>query len=269
MFATSDVPAPVRSAIKRALCYICERSIFTIWLLNLSRFVSRCVKFLRSRYGDGAVNYWTVGEKLGTDAASDSFNDHNLNFFFRVASEGRYAFIIEIGALHAIRSRRLAQLMLRQSPAIKIYALDITRDFVVERELDGVTLGPNTLSMIETIAKRHSGVGEAGMICAHGTLCYYPQSDLAALFNLAFSLGLDIAFSEPNISLIEHSRPRSWRRTRKSHYHPYIPMLLRAGYQLPDGGGQQVRDCWGLYAEERTFIFARPATFEELRVNYF
>jgi len=237
-----------RKQAVRAFCALGARSILVVWFANLVRFVAVAVRYLPSRRS--GLKYQEVDGQIGTHAAATDHNDLGLNFFSRLVLEYRYSFVMELGAFAANRSFKLAKLF----PQTKVYALDITRDFAVEREMDGVTLGPNTLPMIESIAKRYSG---GGMICAHGTLCYYPQPDLEALFDLAFSLELDIAFSEPNVSMTEHTRPRSFRRTKTSYYHPYIPMLLRAGYRLPDGGGQQVRDCWGRYAEERTFIFAR------------
>jgi hypothetical protein len=235
--------------LKQLFFFAAERSYRFVWGANLSRFCWSSWRFLKSRRRMEA--YPSVRGRLGAGAADTYSNDHGLNFFTRLILEKRYVFVIELGSFTADRSIKLSKLF----PQTKFYALDITDDFSSERMLDGVTLGPNNLQNIAAIAARHPST--RGLICAHGTLAYYAQQDLAALFKTAAALGFDIAFSEPNVSLAEQSRPRSFARSNGSSYHPYISMLLQAGYELPDGGGQQVRDCWGRYAEERTFIYGR------------
>lgn len=236
--------------LKSLFFFAAGRSYRFVWFCNICKFCWSSWRFLKSRKRD--ESYPSIRGRIGAGRADTYNNDHGLNFFVRLILENRYAFVIELGSYTVDRSIRLAKLF-RQT---KFYALDITEDFSSERILDGVTLGPNNIDNIAAISQRSVGTG---LVCAHGTLCCYPPADLDRLFRSTAGLGLDIAFSEPNISMTEQSRPLSFRRTRSSFFHPYIPLLLATGYQLPDGGGQQVRDCWGLYAEERTFIYAtRP-----------
>lgn len=242
----------MKTSLKRAFLAAANRSYYAVWAAQIARFVSQTIIYLPSRRV--ALAYPSVADRINSDPAATLLNDHGTNFFTRVILEHHHDFVIELGAFTADRSLRLAKLF----PHAKVYALDITRDFASERELNGVTLGPNNLLNIRAIGARHAG--QRGLLCAHGTLAYYAVDDLAALFETAAALHLDVAFSEPNVSLTEQSRTVNFRRTAASYYQPYIHLLMRAGYRLPDASGQQVRDCWGRYAEERTFIFATQAT---------
>jgi len=235
--------------LKQLFFFAAERSYRFVWLCNLWRFSWSSWRFLKSRRRVEA--YRIVRGRIGSGRTDTYNNDHGLNFFARLILENRYAFVIELGSYTADRSIKLSKLF----PQTKFYALILPTISPSERILNGVTLGPNNLQNITVIAARHPST--RALVCAHGTLAYYAQPDLAALFKTAAELNLDVAFSEPNISLAEQSRPRSFARSNGSSYHPYISMLLQAGYELPDSGGQQVRDCWGRYAEERTFIYAR------------
>ena len=238
----------MKSALRRCFLALGERSYFVVWLVQVIRFVSQTVCYFRTRRGE--LDYPAVENRIAPDAGATLFNDHGLNFFSRLILENRYAFVIELGAFTAARSIRLAKLF----PVVAVYALDVTRDFEIERTEQGITIGPNSLANIAAIACRNSG--HRGLVCAHGVLAYYQLSELQHLFAKTAALSLDVAFSEPNVSLTEQSRTQSLKRTAGSYYHSFIHSLQQVGYILPDSSGQQVRDCWGRYAEERTFIFA-------------
>lgn len=247
----------MKRLLKSAVFSVGQRSVVLPWLANLAAFNVAATAYLPSRFRDGARDYGAQAGLIGSQPTAADHNDHGLNFFSRVILEHRYDFVIELGALTLDRARALARLF----PQTRIFALDITRDFTDTRTLDGVTVGPNTLTHIREIA-----LGcRRGLIVAHGTLCCYPPDDLAALFATAHELRLDLAFSEPN-TIGEESLTCSLKRTQMSWYHPYLHMLRAAGYELPDNRGKQVRDSVSKYAEERTFIFARyPQEIEKVR----
>lgn len=232
--------------LKRIYFWIGERSIFAVWLLNLWRFEILAIRKLRSRYKDQRLTYSAEANHLGSQPGAADHNDHGLNFYARLLLQYRYDFIIELGAFSLERSRWLAKHL-----PVRVHGLDVTADFRERRSIEGVQVGPNNLQQIADIALQ----GGRGLVVSHGTLCYYPTPELAKLLLLLAKLGLDLAFSEPNTSG-ELSLDRSLRRTHKSYYHPYVTMLKTAGFRLPDNNGHQIRDCWGEYAETRTFIYA-------------
>jgi hypothetical protein len=225
-----------------------EGSILLSSLFNIMVYVARFITILPNRYIDTSHDFAAERHDL-VQARPLRFNDMEANFFIRLIIEHGYDHVIELGAYHLERAAGLARLF----PSTKVYGLDITQDFAGERVIDGVTIGPNTLDHIRSIARRH---GNRGLICSRGTLVYYSEDDLRALFALASRLGHDIALSEPNTPLqpyLAHSRIR----TRRTFYHPFPQMLREAGFELPDNGGAQIQCAISEYGEERTFIFAQ------------
>jgi hypothetical protein len=239
----------VSGLLKRGAFAAGRHTFLVPWALNSFAFLTSAVTKMPSRYRDGGKDYGTSAGNLGSDPAAAWENDLSVNFFARVILEHGYSFVIELGAYTCDRSWRLAKLF----PNCKFYALDVTADFTERREMNGVTLGPNTLDEIKAIAARE---GRNGLICSNGTLCYYPEIDLLELFKTTATLGLDLAFNEPN-TIGEETLPHQIRRTRISYYQPYLPMLRSLGFSLPGGHGRQVRDCNSTYGEMRTFIFAK------------
>lgn len=236
--------------MKRLYFWVGERSIAIVWLLNLLIFNWRTLKKLPTRYRDKRRAYAAESQNIGTQSSAADHNDHGLNFYTRLVVQHRYDFVIELGAYSLERSRWMAKHL-----PVRVHALDVTADFRECRIIDGVHMGPNDLQQIARIALQ----GGRGLVCSHGTLCYYSTADLERLLVLLAKLGLDLAFSEPN-SIGEGSRDRSLKRTHLSWYHPYLKMLAEAGFTLHDNNGHQIRDSWGEYAETRTFLFARQPT---------
>jgi hypothetical protein len=235
--------------MKSLLLRLGSRSIFITWLFNAAALALHAVRLLPGRFAAGQ-RYTEQADRIGSDPGAAFCNDPGLNFFARLILENGYNRVIELGAYTADRSLRLARLPFPQRP--EIFALDITRDYAQRHTRDGVTIAPNTFDMVEELL---SSPGR-GLLCSHGTLCCYAQGDLEKLLGLAFDRGFDIAIAEPN-SIFEESMTRSLRRTTQSYYHPYLTILRRLGYQLPDNKGKQTRDCYSQYMETRTFIFAR------------
>ena len=247
----------IKSLIKLALLYGGPRSVIVPWALNYTRLITGCTLGLFHRVADRHISYAAfsaVGDRRYGN--SDAVNDLPLNFYFRVAASADYAYVIELGALSAFRIIELGRLMKSVQRLTRVYGLDVTADYAIERELDGVIVGPNNLTTIRTIGGRHAG---RGLICATGTLCYYAQDDLAAMFALAASQNCDVALVEPNFSVWERENRMSFKRSRISSYHPYVPMLRIAGYELAEGG-LQIPRTWNDSAEEWTFIFATRPT---------
>lgn len=232
---------------KRMAFALGERNRLVPWAMNLIRFNARAVGWLPSRFSDERRSYTAEAGHIGSMPDATYHNDLSLNFFARVLLEHRYEFVIELGAFSLERSKWLAA----HFPSVEVHALDITQDFQNLREIDGVHIGPNSLAHIRKIAS-----GRRGIVVATGTLCCYTHEALTELLATLKELRLDLAFNEPNTSG-EGSLTRSLRRTSQSYYHPYIAMLRQAGFTLPDGNGHQIRDCWGEYAEQRTFLFAK------------
>jgi hypothetical protein len=99
-----------------------------------------------------------------------------------------------------------------------------------------------------------------GLVFARGTLCYYTQEGLRELFADAFVHGADVAVSEPS-TRAEGALVGSWRRTKKTFYHPYRRLLREAGFELPDGdGGSSDWVNISGFGETRNFIYARHPT---------
>ena len=243
-----------KSISKRVLFSIGQRSIFIPWLFNYARFAIGGIRWLLPKFSDEGVCYpamSAIGDRRY--GAIDAVNDAALNFYFRVAMSGDYTHIMELGALSAIRILELHRLTKTFRSMTKIYALDVTKDYAIERDIGGVIAAPNNLAMLRDISSRHLG---KGLICATGTLCCYPQQKLADLFRVAASIDCDIALVEPNFSAWEGHDRASLKRSKISFYHPYVPMLKSAGYDLQDGG-LQIPRTWNEAAEERTFIYAR------------
>jgi hypothetical protein len=239
----------VKSTAKRLVFAAAQRNVFVAWAMNVVAYNCSAIGYLSSRYKDGTKNYTYSENQIGTDPAAADHNDLGLNFFTRLILEHRYDFVIELGSFNLVRSKRLSKLF----PNVRIHALDVTKDFSAERTIDGVIVGPNNLDHIRRIVESIDG---RGLLCAHGTLCYYATDDLEQLFHAAYNLGVDVAFSEPN-TIGEGSITTSLKRTQISWYHPYLNTLRSIGFFLPDGNGRQIRDCVSKYGEERTFIFAR------------
>jgi hypothetical protein len=237
-------PATIKTTAFRAG----RGSILVPWLMNVGAYLVATVAKLPTKYSDRAVAYGEASGRIGSDPGAAYHNDIALNFFARLVMEKRFDFVIELGAYSLDRSLRLKKLF----PELKVFALDVTKDFAGGKEIEGVVLLPNTLDNIRAIAQSNSG---RGLICSHGTLCYYATDALAELINLAHGLRLCFAIAEPN-TIGENSLQWSLRRTYKSWFHPYLFLLRRQGYTLPDGNGHQIRDCVSRAGEERTYLFA-------------
>lgn len=231
---------------KRMVFALGERNRLVPWAMNLVRFNALALGWLPSRFSDERRRYTAEAGHIGSMPDATYHNDLSLNFFARALIEHRYEVVIELGAFSLERSKWLAA----HFQNVEVHALDITQDFRDQHEIDGVHVGPNSLEHIRKIA-----AGRRGIVVATGTLCCYTREALAELFAMLKELQIDLAFNEPNTSG-EGSLTRSLRRTSQSYYHPYLSMLHQAGFTLPDGNGHQIRDCWGEYAETRTFIFA-------------
>ena len=203
----------------------------------------------QTKYSDATLAYTKTGNRIGTNPGNTFFNDAGLNFFVRLILESRYDFVIEVGAHSLERSVKLKSLF----PQLKVFGLDVTTDFAERRMIENVTLMPNTLESIRVIAKECGG---KGLICSHGTLCYYSTDALRDFFGLAYELRFDLAIAEPN-TVGEESLEWSLMRTYQSRYHPYLNFLRTIGFRLPDGQGRQIRDTVSKAGEARTFIFAQ------------
>lgn len=245
--------ARVRNPFKRAVFYCCERSIVAPWMVNSLWHAAGYVGSLRDRYSDRRHDYTAQAGLIGSGSAT-AFSDHQANFFARLLLQGRYAFVVELGALDLARGTTLAALF----PSIKVYGLDVTQDFAQPRRVGSICIGPNNRTQIADIARANAGPDKGrGLLCARGTLCYYAQDQLRLLFADGFAQGFDIAVSEPSTKAAT-AMPRSWRRTHKTFYHPYGRMLRETGYELPDGDGgfdDWVNICG--FGETRNFIFAQ------------
>jgi hypothetical protein len=239
----------MKSALKTLLVRGGSRSIFVPWAVNVSAAAVASIAKFRTKYSDKNLTYQSFGSKVGTNPSNEHFNDPGLNFFIRLLLEHRYGYLIEIGALSLERSTRVKKLF----PDLSVYALDVTQEFRERHIVSGVTLMYNSTDNILAISREAHG---RGIICSHGTLAYYANKDLYQLLTTAFEISLDLAIAEPN-TIGEESLGGSLKRTHRSWYHPYLPMLRSIGYVLPDGNGQQIRDCWSTAGETRTFIFAR------------
>jgi hypothetical protein len=239
-------------SLKRLYFRLGERSIFVVWLLNLLIFNYKAIRKLPTRFSDRKRTYSAESDHIGTQPGAVDHNDLGLNFYVRLIIEYRYDFLIELGAFSRERSEWLAA----HFPNLEVHALDITQDFQERRTVNGVRVGPNTPDHFRDVVSQPM---RRGLVVSHGTLCYYSFVELTRLLAVMREFRLDLAFSEPN-TIGEGSLDRSLRRTHLSHYHPYLAMLQKAGFELPDGKGHQIRDCWGEYAETRTFLFARQAS---------
>src|SRR5262245_11580883 len=164
------IPTVIKTAAYRAG----HHSILATWLLNVGSYVCRTAARLPTKYSDRRTAYGEASNQIGSNPSAAYHNDPALNFFARLVLERRFDFVVELGAYSLDRSRRLKKLF----PKLQCFALDVTRDYAVQREIDGVTVMPNTLDNIRTIARTASG---RGLICTQGTLCYYATDVLAEL----------------------------------------------------------------------------------------
>ena len=234
----------MRQQLKSVAISLAERSLLVPWLANVGAFTILASSVLSNRYQDKPREF---SESVGNIGNSRSpLNDLELNFFARVAIERRPSFIIELGSYTLVRTRTLSELF----PDIKVYGLDVTRDYLEPRIVNGVNIGPNTPEMISQIAAQGSG-----LICTRGTLCYYSEEELRDFFVLAFNHKIDLAISEPN-TIGEESIQRSIPRTRATFYHPYLKLLRETGYTLPDNEGRQIQCSISEFGENGTFICA-------------
>jgi hypothetical protein len=244
--------AAVRNPLKRTALALGERSIIFPWLFNVASVVAGFLRSLPDRYRDRQQDYTAESGLIGSGAAN-AYADHETNFVAWLLGEGRHAYVIELGALTLVRGRALST----RFPAIKFNCLDVTTDFSDERDVGTVTVGPNNRMQIEKIMRANKS---RGLIFARGTLCYYTQVGLRELFADAFAQGADVAVSEPSTGA-EAALGVSWRRTKKTFYHPYRRLLREAGFDLPDGDGGS-GDWVNIsgFGETRNFIYARHPT---------
>jgi hypothetical protein len=235
--------------LKRMALALGERTILFPWLFSVAGVAGGFMKSLPDRYRDRHQDYSAESGLIGSGPAN-AYTDHETTFISWLLGEGRHAYVIELGALTLVRGRALAA----RFPAIKFTCLDKTMDFAEERQIDAVTIGPNNRVQIEKIMRTSNG---RGLVCARGTLCYYSQEDLSELFADAFAHGADVAVSEPT-TRAEGALGASWRRTKKTFYHPYRRLLREAGFELPDGDGGSA-DWVNIsgFGEARSFIYAR------------
>ena len=151
-----------RNLAKRLAIYIAERTLIGPWLFHVIWSFSHFFVGLRDRYGDGRVDYRVESGQIDTGPGV-GISDHETNFFIRALVERRNDYVVELGALSLERSHKLAALF----PTTKIYALDVTRDFALERTIGAITVGPNTPAQIAHIAASNTG---RGLMCVRGTL---------------------------------------------------------------------------------------------------
>jgi hypothetical protein len=238
----------MKSNVKGLIFALGRHSILLVWLLNFVYYLRWTLWFLPKRYRKWNFRYEDASGALGVSPTMQNSNEQSTNFFARLILQSKYAYAIELGSYSADRSIALARLF----PAVKIYALDITRDFLEERVFQGVTLAPSSLSKIGSIAKSETG---RGLLFANHVYTCVPYEDVLAIFKTALDLGLDLAIAEPN-SVGEGTMPHPLRRTRNTWYHPYLPTLRSLGYRMPDNNGNQVSDSFVEFGDRRTYIFA-------------
>jgi hypothetical protein len=223
------------------------------WLSNMAAHTADAIRHFPGHFKDRSLEYASAEGIVGTLPRHANVNDTALNFFARAILEHNYDFVIEIGAYSLDRTKKLASLF----PNKKFFALDIGPDYITKQVIGNVTLLPNDLATISSLAKKYDG---RGLICSHGTLSYYCPALAEDLISVGAQSGLDIALVEPN-AIGENSRACSMQRSRKSWYHPYLLLLRSNGYVMPDANGHQIGTSFSAFGEWYTYILAmRPTT---------
>lgn len=222
------------------------------WLSNMAAHTAEAIRHFPGHFKDRSLEYASAEGIVDTLPGHANVNDTALNFFARAILERDYDFVIEIGAYSLDRTQKLASLF----PKKRFFALDIGPDYITEQVIANVTLLPNDLATISSLAKKCEG---RGLLCSHGTLSYYCPPRAEDLISVSAKCDLDIALVEPN-AVGENSRSCSLQRSRKSWYHPYLMLLRSNGYVMPDANGHQIGTSFSAFGEWYTYILAVRAT---------
>lgn len=194
------------------------------------------------KHGGRAADYGSMRKELGGTVPAD---DPALNLYLRLVLEHGYRTVIEIGAFRGARILALKRLL----PQIEAWALDILPDYATPRMHAGVNFSRYDLPFFARGFDR-------ALVCARGTLCYFPPEALAVFFAALAQGRMGLALYEP-VAYRDTGGPLM--RTPDTYYHAYDHAFRQAGLAPETRMDDAVRFAFNLSMMEAWYAgAARP-----------